>query len=206
MGRLFSIVIERTISELNGIQCLSWDDIKQVKKEIFSSRSFGKRITHIESLQSALAAHCNIVARKLRRQKSLTKRIVIFASSSPHENNYYKKSFMHDFAVATSDTCIITKAMNYILPSLFQPGVRFYRCGVGAIELETAQFMQMDMFNINKDKPELMACFDKINNRFGQGTLKLACEKSAVSWQMKRYFLSPQFTSRWRDIPKIYCK
>jgi len=205
MGRLFSVLVERTISELNGIQCLSWDEIKQAKKEIFSTRSFGKRIENRDSLASALTTHCTIVARKLRRQGSLTKRIVIFAASSPHEDHYYKKSFIYDFPVATSDTCVLAHAVSIVLPNLFKSGVRFYRCGVGAIELESAEFKQTDMFNISEDKPQLMACFDQINRRFGQDTLKLASEKSTVPWQMKRHFLSPHFTSRWQDIPKIRC-
>jgi DNA polymerase V len=205
MGRLFSVLVERTISELNGIQCLNWDEIKQAKKEIFSTRSFGKRIQNYGHLESALTTHSSIVARKLRRQNSLTKRIVIFAASSPHEDHYYKKSFLYDFPVATSDTCVLARAVSTLLPALFKPGVRFYRCGVGAIELETAQFKQSDMFNVSEDKPKLMACFDKINHRFGQGTLKLASEKSTVSWQMKRQFLSPHFTSCWQHLPKIQC-
>jgi len=205
MGRLFTVLVERTISELNGTQCLSWDEIKQAKKEIFSTRSFGKRIENSDSLASALTTHCTIVARKLRRQGSLTKRIVIFAASSPHEEHYYKKSFIYDFPVATSDTCVLAHAISIVLPSLFKSGVRFYRCGIGAIELENEQFKQTDMFNISEDKPQLMACFDEINHRFGQDTLKLASEKSTVPWQMKRHFLSPHFTSRWQDIPKIRC-
>ncbi|MBU2970807.1 Y-family DNA polymerase [Pseudoalteromonas sp. C2R02] len=205
MGRLFSVLVERTISELNGIQCLSWDEIKQAKKEIFSTRSFGKRIEDRDSLVSALTAHSTIVAKKLRQQNSLTKRIVIFAASSPHEAHYYKKSFLYDFPVATADTCVLAHAVSTVLPTLFKPGIRFYRCGVGAIDLETAQFKQSDMFNTSQDKPELMVCFDKINHRFGQGTLQLASEKSTEQWQMKRHFLSPHFTSCWQDIPKIRC-
>lgn len=205
MGRLFSVLVERTISELNGIQCLNWDEVKQAKKEIFSTRSFGKRIVDSESLASALTSHSATVAKKLRQQNSLTKRIVIFAASSPHETHYYKKSFLYDFPVATSDTCVLANAVSTVLQSLFKPGIRFYRCGVGAIDLETAQFKQSDMFNASQDKPELMACFDKINHRFGQGTLQLASEKSIEQWQMKRHYLSPQFTSCWQDIPKISC-
>ena len=50
-----------------------------------------------------------------------------------------------------------------------------------------------------------MKCFDAINNRYGQGTLKLGVEGQTDTWQMKRDFLSPQFTTNWKDIPKISC-
>ena len=38
-------VLERTIKELNGITCLNWDDVRQDKQAIFSTRSFGQRLS-----------------------------------------------------------------------------------------------------------------------------------------------------------------
>lgn len=59
------------------------------------------------------------------------------------------------------------------------------------------------MMNTNIKNPELMKCLDKINNRFGRGFLKLGSEEKSEIWQMKRDLLSPQYTSNWKDIPKI---
>ncbi len=50
-----------------------------------------------------------------------------------------------------------------------------------------------------------MKCLDKINTLYGQGTLKLGAEGETDKWQMKRNFLSPKYTTSWRDIPKIRC-
>lgn len=205
MRKQFSVVTERTVNELNGISCLSWDDIREPKKEIFSTRSFGQRITDIHTLQSALTTHCVIVAKKLRRQSSLVKKLMIFASSSPHDDNYYKQTMIYMFPVATDNTCDIAKAISLVLADIYVEGVRFYRCGVGAIELESRAFKQLDLFMPDNSNPVLMKCLDKINTRYGQGTLKLGAEGQSNVWQMKRQFLSPQYTSCWRDIPKIRC-
>lgn len=205
MRKQFSVVTERTVNELNGISCLSWDDIREPKKEIFSTRSFGQRITDIHTLQSALTTHCVIVAKKLRRQSSLVKKLMIFASSSPHDDNYYKQTMIYMFPVATDNTCDIAKAISLVLADIYVEGVRFYRCGVGAIELESRAFKQPDLFMPDNSNPVLMKCLDKINTRYGQGTLKLGAEGQSNVWQMKRQFLSPQYTSCWRDIPKIRC-
>lgn len=51
----------------------------------------------------------------------------------------------------------------------------------------------------------LMKCLDNVNHRYGDGTLKVATEGHHEKWQMRREFLSPQYTSQWRDIPKIQC-
>ena len=202
----FSVVIERTVSELNGISCLTWDEVKEPKREVFSTRSFGQRITDIQTLKSALSTHSGVVAKKVRKQSSLIKKIMIFASSSPHdEGAYYKQAIVYKFPVATDNSCDIAKAIHLVLPEIFVEGVRFYRCGIGAIELESRTFKQPDLFMPDNSNPKLMSCIDSINNRYGQGTLKLGSEGKSEVWQMKRHFLSPQYTSNWRDIPKIHC-
>lgn len=201
----FSVVTERTINELNGISCLTWDDVKAPKKEVFSTRSFGQRIVEHYSLQAALTTHGAIVAKKVRGQSSLIKKLMVFASSSPHDDNYYKQAIIYEFPVATDNTCDIAKAIGLVLSSIFRAGVRFYRCGVGAIELESRTFQQPDLFLPDNSNPALMHCIDNINNRYGQGALKIAAEGQTQSWQMKRHFLSPQYTSNWQDIPKIIC-
>ena len=88
---------------------------------------------------------------------------------------------------------------------MYASGVNFYRCGVGAIELENSQFQQQDLFWPNNDDPALMYCYDGINNRYGNETLQLAAQGRIEKWHMRREFLSPSFTSKWRDIPKISC-
>ena len=205
MRRMFSVVVERTVSELNGIVCLSWDEVKQNKKEIYSTRSFGERVSELNTLKSALVTHAAIVGRKLRKQQSLAKRLVIFAASSPHEDVYYKKSLLYDFPIPTSDTSVIANAVSDVIDDIFKPNTRFYRCGIGAIELESELFQQADMFSVNKDNPEVMVCLDAINKRYGVGTLSLGSEKLTKSWNMKRAFLSPYYTTRWSDIPIIDC-
>jgi DNA polymerase V len=38
----------------------------------------------------------------------------------------------------------------------------------------------------DNSNPALMKCFDKINNRYGEGTLKLGAEGKSEFWQMRR--------------------
>lgn len=201
----FSVVTERTVNELNGVNCLSWSDVKEPKKAIFSTRSFGQRIVDFHALQSALTTHGAIVARKVRSQSSLIKKLMVFSSSSPHDNNYYKQALVYQFPMATDNSCDIARVITLLLADIFIEGVRFYRCGVGAIALESKAFKQADLFQPDNSNPVLMNCLDKINNRYGQGTLKVGAEGQSQIWQMKRDFLSPQYTTHWQDIPKIHC-
>jgi len=205
MRKQFSVVVERTINELNGMPCLNWDDVRQSKKEIFSTQSFGQRITNYYALKAAITSHGCIVARKVRKQKSLVKRLHIFAASSPHDDNYYKKSLVYEFPVATDKTLKIAEAITYVFDSIYLPEVNFYRCGVGAIVLENKLFQQQDMFNASVNNPELMQCYGSINHRYGNSTVEVSAAGKAEKWQMRRSFLSPSYTSKWQDIPKIIC-
>ncbi len=206
MRRAFSVVVERTVSELNGIACLTWDDVRQDKREIYSTRSFGERISEPTALKTALINHVTTVASKLRGQRSLAKQLYIFAATGKHEDRYCKKSFIYKFATPTNDTCVMANAVSEVFTHIYKPGVRFYKCGVGALELTSVQYQQTDLFSQSADNPKLMQCLDTINNRYGKGILTLASSKLNQGWHMNRDYLSPQYTTRWHDIPQIHCK
>ena len=121
MRRTFSVVVERTVRELNGETCLNWDDVRQDKREIFSTRSFGERICEPTALKTALINHVTIVGSKLRAQKSLTNQLYIFAASSSHENIFYKRSFMYKFTNPTNDTCVMANAISEVFGQIYQP-------------------------------------------------------------------------------------
>jgi DNA polymerase V len=112
---------------------------------------------------------------------------------------------MHQFDPPTNDTRVIASAVSKSFEQIYQPGIRFYKCGVGALELSPQQFQQHTLFEKQTDNPQLMGCLDAINHRFGKGMLSVASSQLNERWHMNRAFLSPQYTTRWRDIPKIQC-
>lgn len=202
----FSILVENTVRELNGEVRHSWDTVRGAKKEIYSTRSFGERITDFEELRSALASHAEVVAAKLRKQKSLTSSMTLFATSSPHDTEgYFRKSHFHHFAVPTNDTRNIIKVVGDAMPQLYKPNVRYYRCGVGLMGLHNEELFQYDLFTPSNDNNKLMACMDTINARYGRSTVHIAAKGFEQKFAMRRAFLSPQHTTKWSDIPKIIC-
>jgi len=206
MRQQFSVLVENTVHELNGIIKLSWDDVRAPKQQIFSTRSFGQRVTDKSQLRQALTSHVTIAANKLRRQNSLVKTMLIFASSSPHDADaYYRQSIPYQFTAATSDTGIIANAASTLIDTIFREGVRFYQCGIGLIELVDSNHHQQDLFNTSHDKSDLMRCMDSINARYGRNTVHIAGQGITQKFAMRREFLSPQYTTRLKDLPKIFC-
>lgn len=201
----FNIEVERIVRELNGERAKEWDQVKADKQQIFSTRSFGERVTDIESLQQALVKHCGIVAKKARDQGSVCHQLIAFAASSPHSEHYRSFKILHHFDVPTNDTLVIAKAVTGHINKLFEAGVPYCRAGVGLVDLQSGDNLQLDMFAKEKGNPALMQCLDAINKRFGNGTAQLAGEGIEPKWAMRREFLSPQYTTNWRHIPKIRC-
>ncbi|OUS36656.1 DNA polymerase V subunit UmuC ['Osedax' symbiont bacterium Rs2_46_30_T18] len=202
----FSVLVESTVYELNGVVKLNWDEVRAPKKEIYSTRSFGQRIMDPQQLKFALATHAEIAAAKLRKQDSTAKAMTIFAASSPHDvDDYYKRSVFHKFEVPTSDSRLFVAACSEALSSIYRKGVRFYRCGVGLLDIADNKSVQFDLFNPSRDDPKLMQCLDLINSKYGRGTLHLAGQGIEQKFAMRREYLSPQYTTRWSDIPRIKC-
>jgi len=202
----FSILVENTVLELNGIVKLNWDDVRAPKKEIYSTRSFGQRIIDKEQLKFALATHAEIAAAKLRKQNSQAKAMTIFAASSPHDpNGYYRQSVFHHFDTPTCDSRLFLSACTSALSALYKEGVRFYRCGVGLLDISDKSNVQYDLFSHAIADPKLMQCMDSINRKYGRDTLHLAGKGIDQKFAMRREYLSPQYTTNLKDIPKIYC-
>ncbi len=203
--RLFSIEMKRLILELNGIPAKYWEQIRSPKQQIFSTRSFSKKVTDLEELKQALRAHCSTVARKARAQGSLCKTVLIFASSSPFGRTPIYAKELISLPYPTSSTLELCTAISQVAQKLYRSGIAYSKVGVGAIELVSEHNLQQDLFNQSNANPELMKALDLVNNKYGKNTVFVAGQGIEQSWSMKRNMLSPQYTSRWSDIPKIKC-
>ncbi|HFQ5220393.1 TPA: Y-family DNA polymerase [Vibrio vulnificus] len=201
----FNVEVERTIRELNGQSCKAWDQSRADKKQIYSTRSAGKRITDLESLRQALAKHANIASSKARQQKSLCKVMLCFANSSPFDEKAVTRRTIHRFAYPTSDVTQITKAATLLAEELFCEGVRFYKIGVGLLDLTDGKHEQSDLFNPMPNDPKLMSVYDSLNQRYGPDTLFLGAQGIAQKWGMRREMLTPHYTTKWQDLPVIKC-
>ena len=83
--------------------------------------------------------------------------------------------------------------------------MRFYRCGIGLLDLCDADSYQHDLFSQSQDSPELMRAMDGINQKYGRGTVHLAGRGIEYKFAMRQKFLSPQYTTRWSDLSRLYC-
>ncbi|MCU7553390.1 Y-family DNA polymerase [Alteromonas sp. ASW11-19] len=202
----FSVETERTVRELNGTPCIAWDTERANKKQIYSTRAFGEKVTSHNALREALCWHAEKVAEKLRRQQSSAVTLTLFAHANPFASEgHYHKAIQHKFAHPTSDTRALVQVASQASVTLFKAGVLFHKCGLGAIEIVDDDLVQPDMFSQLSHNPKLMACMNSINRKYGNSAIGSAATGIQRSWSMKRNHLSPQFTTNWQHLPKIHC-
>ena len=66
----WSVVLERTVRELQGVQCIDLDHSPAPKKEIACTRSFGHPVTELVQLNEAVSEFASRATEKLRKQSS----------------------------------------------------------------------------------------------------------------------------------------
>ena len=80
----FSVVLERTVCELNGEACITfYEEATGNKHQIIVSRSFGERVTRKQELHSALASFASRACEKLRNQGKFARDAMAFIRTDP---------------------------------------------------------------------------------------------------------------------------
>lgn len=202
--RRCSVNLERTIEELNGFPCFELEELPPAKKQIYCTRSFGKKATELQPIQEAITLYASRAAEKLRWQNHLVKTIHVFAHTSPFEANFHSVSSVGQLPYPTDDTRLIAALARQLVKQLYTPGHAFLKAGIGLIDIVDRQYHQFDLLHAGQPEraDRLMAVIDRINREQGKGTVFLAAQGISKPWYMRQQYTSPQYTTRWTEIPR----
>jgi DNA polymerase V len=205
--RRSSVCLERTIEELNGRACLALEELPPAKKQIYCTRSFGKKATTLQPVLEAVTLYATRAAEKLRMQNHLALAMHVFMHTSPFEASFHSVSKLVQLPYPTNDSREIVRLARQLVSELFSEGHAFLKAGVGLIDLVDRRHHQFDLLHPGQSgrTDKLMALFDAVNRREGKGKLFLAAQGVSQPWYMRQQFTSPQYTTQWRDIPKVQC-
>ena len=204
LRREFSVVLERTMAELNGVSCLSLEEAVPNKQQIMSSRSFGQYVYELEPLAEAVASYIAIATEKLRSQGSLAGMVQVYIRTNPHKASapQYQRGLTIPLPEPTDDTLRLTRVAKWGLKKIYRPGFAYQKAGIALMNLRDTGTVQMNLFTKAKDTTRLMQAMDQINAVWGRGTLHSAAEGVRKEWTMKREKKSPGFTTRWDQLPE----
>ncbi len=212
--RRWSVVLERTVRELQGMPCIGLEEQPPPKKEIACTRSFGQPIRDLQALEQAVSTFASMAAQKLRRQASHTAHVLVFIHTSPYRKGpQYARSITVPLLRATSDTVPVVNAALAGLRRIYRSGYAFIKAGVMLLDLHSAKLRQgeLDLEPLEAQdcaRERLMGVLDELNQRYGRGTVKLAsagveATGERASWAMRQERRSPAYTTRWDDMLEV---
>lgn len=199
--KYMTVVGERTWKELRGISCIGMESAPPAKKQICTSRSFGKMLTNLAPMAEAIATHASTCARKLRKQKSYAMSLMVFIQTNRFREDlpqYWKSAVIH-LPVPTNDTLEIVHYALSGLKTIFRSGYHYKKAGV--IITEITENSQRGIFDtVDREKRErLMQTIDQINGKYGI-PVKLAVQGNGREWKLKQEQLSKCYTTKLTDI------
>ncbi|WP_186261385.1 Y-family DNA polymerase [Burkholderia gladioli] len=206
--RRFSVVLERTVRELNGEACLDLDDIA-ARQQIVCSRSFGAEVTQLEGLVEGITEFVAKAAERLRGQQLLAAQLQVFIRTNPFrtQQRQYSNSLVVPLVMPTDDTITLLKVAILALRHLFRPGFRYAKAGVMLFDLVRGGRQQRDLFVENDEsRHRLMATIDGINARYGSGTIRIGRTETRQAWEMKQTHRTPAYTTDWSALPIVHAR
>lgn len=218
----FNVVVERTALELRGILCLPLEESPPPRQQIIASRSFGQLISDPEALRQSVSTHAARAAEKLREDGSIAGALTVFLHTppfNPKEPQYHPHVTLR-LGCPTQDTMTLTQAALRGLARIYREGFRFQKAGVMLGDIRPEGPVQQDLFGQevqvtprqSEQRRKLIATMDRINRDMGKETLWTASqgltlqEQSSSLWRMNRDRLSPAYTTRWNDLPRVRAK
>lgn len=200
----FSISELKIAYELRGISCFE-NSHPQAQKTIATTRSFGGVIKDKYLLEKSVISFVTNAASKLRRQGLLASALYLYVRTNKHskKDEYLYDSHLVKFQVATDDTSRLIKYTKEALSKIYKNGVSYKKAGVVLMDLidpSRTQFSLIEGINEKKSKI-LMKMMDEINAKAGNNKVKFASNSSHIAFSKGL----PHFTTRWEDLPKVYC-
>ena len=205
----FSVVMEKTVRELNGTVCIELEEISPPKQQILSSRSFGYPVRDYNSLAESITLYMSSAAEKLRRQQSYAGSVHVYIRTSPFkpDDPFYSNGMTIPVPSPTDNTRRLVNVALWALKQIYKPNYNYAKAGVMLSEIVSIEGVQTDLFSTSHASPKsaaLMTAMDSINRKMGKESIKLASEGFTRSWKMRQGNKSPSYTTKWCDIPAAY--
>lgn len=194
--------------ELKGFPCHEMNAQREKKKAICTSRSFGNMTDNLLVIEEAAANYASKTSEKLRKQLSCAMVVTVFLETNPFraELPQLYKNVSMKLPVPSNDTTVIVNAVLKVLRTIYEPGYKYKKVGVLVTGLIPEDQVQTNLFvQPNLEKLHAVSkVFDKLNLKFGKDSVRLAVQGTDdKKWKLRQEMLSPNYTTKWTDLPKV---
>ena len=196
----------RTWKELRGESCISIEELPH-KKSICTSRSFAEqglnKLADVEEAVANFAAQCS---RKLREQHTVCSSITIFAHTSRFREDL-PQSYIYQTANLTVPSNnhqeLVSTAVKMLRLNWKDCDQYYYKkAGVIVWGICRDNAIQGNLFDtVNREKQAALAkAIDAINRKNGHNKIRVAVQGDEKGWQLKREYISKQYTTNLEDV------
>ena len=204
------VVGERTYRELHGEMCFPIVESPEAKKQCRVSRSFESYIENFKELEQRVVSYATRASEKIRSDQLQAKKITVFIRSNKfnQKNQPYYGDKTYSFISPTNDLFEIVKMAVKALGYIYKSGIKYKKAGVLLSDLSSEGTYNQDLFFQRSEKDILKKIkvnrvFDRLNSRYGSGTICVAKENYEKFYLTRRKNLSPAYTSSFYELPIV---
>ncbi|MDC1420972.1 Y-family DNA polymerase [Gammaproteobacteria bacterium] len=202
----FSVVLERTVRELRGEQCLAVQNDREPKKQIIVSRSFRERTSDFDQLKPLISNFAVRAGEKLRHEGQKCSQVSVLIATSPFSKQAQYRGFHSiQFSNPVNDTRSILAGANQALQDCFRQGYAYAKAGVLLSQFSHSSVIQRSLFDdlhksfYQKKNEDLMRCIDSMNAEGVQVYYASQCPGQVLP--MNKKMMSPKYTTSWLELP-----
>lgn len=201
----FGVVGSRIQYELKELYCIELEECVSNKKQIISSKSFGRTVTKLNDLEQAVSTFVTTACSKLRAQNSYARSISVFIQTNRFsEEKQYFNSRSAVLSIGQNSTSVFISAAKKLLKAIFITGFKYKKAGISLSMIENTQNSQDVLMEPTdfKTNPALVKMIDDINSVYGKNTiLYAACGKlEKQKFTPRSEKKSQKFTSSWKEL------
>ena len=196
----------RTWKELRGESCISIEELPH-KKSICTSRSFAEqglnKLAEVEEAIANFAAQCS---RKLREQHTVCSSMTVFAHTSRFRQDL-PQSYIYqtvNLIVPSNDHQELVSLAVKTLRANWKDGDGYFykKAGVILWGICRDNAIQANLFDqVDREKQAALAkAIDAINRKNGHNKIRVAVQGDEKGWQLKREYISKQYTTNLDDV------
>jgi DNA polymerase V len=211
--KILGVIGERIVYELRGFSCLSLSEIAP-KKNIISSRSFGKKVTDKEELIEAISNYAANAHQKLIKQGSVANGICVFLRTNPFSScdQQYRNSVIKTFIQPTDILQDLIQSIRIAVNEIYLPNYNYKKAGIILLDLSPKNLIQDSLlYNLensssqkNEMRKKLEDVMNKINQQQGKGTVSYAIMGIKKQWMMKCNSRSPNYTTDINNLAEVF--
>jgi DNA polymerase V len=202
----FSVVVMRTVLELQGTPCIPMEEERIGRDQLIFSRSFSTPITTVHELRQVLSLYAQQASARLAKHGLQAKVLTAYAATSyynPQDTSY--PSACISLPMPTADPVLLTRAAHALLPQI-QEGIKYAKAGIMVTDLRPyGNQPPLSLFENPHEERGIGTLLEDVARRYGRGSIGLghAGIRGGPDWTMKRDMMSPRYTTHWDELPLV---